>query len=47
MKVEYQGQPYWGVRLRLRAKNAFGGKIVKETYYLIRNESVVIAEGLN
>jgi len=45
-KVNYKGEPYWGVRLRLRATNAFGGKILKDTYYLIRHNQVVHSEGL-
>lgn len=40
-------EPYWGVRLRLRAKNAFGAYIVRDTYYFIRNEQVDLARGLD
>jgi len=39
--------PYWTVRLRLRAKNAFGGYILRDTYYFVRGGQVVNAEGLN
>jgi hypothetical protein len=46
-EVRYEGQPYWGVRLKLRARNAFGGKILKNTYYYIRHNEVIHAEGLN
>ena len=40
-KIEFKGEPYWAVRLKLRAKNAYGGKIVKETYFFIRQNQVV------
>ena len=39
-------EPYWSVRLRLRAKNAFGAYITRDTYYYIRNNQVVLAKGL-
>jgi len=45
-KLEMKGEPFWVVRLRLRAKNAFGGYILKNTFYFIRQNRVVIAEGL-
>lgn len=45
-KLEVKGEPYWVVRLKLRAKNAFGGYILKNTFYFIRQNRVVIAEGL-
>jgi hypothetical protein len=45
-KVYLGKEPYWGVRLRLRAKNAFGAYIMRDTYYYIRNNQVVIAKGL-
>jgi hypothetical protein len=45
-KIKVKGQPYWAVRLRLRATNAFGGKIMKDTYYFIRHDRVVYSEGL-
>ncbi len=45
-KVEYKGQPYWAVKLRLRAKNAFGGKIIKDVVFFIRNNQVVDQSGL-
>lgn len=44
----YQGkEPYWGVRLRLRAKNGFGAYIVRDTYYYIRHNQVVKSTGLS
>jgi hypothetical protein len=46
-KIQVEGEKYWGVRLKLRAKNAFGGYIVKNTSYLIRHDKVVLALGLN
>jgi hypothetical protein len=39
-------EPYWGVRLKLRAKNAFGAYILRDTYYFMRNNKVVKSEGL-
>jgi hypothetical protein len=45
-KVEVKGEPYWGVRLKLRAKNAFGAYLLRDTYYFIRQGSVVRTEGL-
>jgi hypothetical protein len=45
-KVEVKGEPFWVVRLKLRAKNAFGGFILRDTYYFIRQNEVVAAEGL-
>jgi hypothetical protein len=45
-KLEVKGEPFWVVRLKLRAKNAFGGYILKNTFYFIRQNRVVIAEGL-
>lgn len=45
-KVYIGKEPYWGVRLRLRAKNAFGALMLRDTYYYIRNNQVVIAKGL-
>ena len=39
-------EPYWTVRLRLRAKNAFGALILRDTYYYIRNNQVVMSKGL-
>lgn len=45
-KVYIGKEPYWGVRLKLRAKNAFGAYIVRDTYYFIRNNQVVQTKGL-
>jgi hypothetical protein len=45
-KVYIGKEPYWGVRLKLRAKNAFGGLILRDTYYFIRNNKVVMSKGL-
>ena len=45
-KLEVKGEPFWVVRLKLRAKNAFGGYILKNTFYFIRQNKVVAAEGL-
>ena len=44
--IRSSGQLYWGVRLRLRAKNAFGGNIIKEPLFYIRHEQVVKVQGL-
>jgi hypothetical protein len=45
-KLEVKGEPFWVVRLKLRAKNAFGGYLLKNTFYFIRQNKVVTAEGL-
>jgi hypothetical protein len=45
-KIEIKGEPYWGVRLKLRAKNAFGAYLLRDTYYFIRQGNVVRTEGL-
>jgi len=45
-KLKVKGEPFWVVRLKLRAKNAFGGYILKDTFYFIRQNEVVAAEGL-
>ncbi|MCA1633220.1 MAG: hypothetical protein LC785_06010 [Acidobacteria bacterium] len=45
--AKLNGESFWAVRLKLRAKNAFGAKILKDTYFVIRNEQVVSASGLN
>lgn len=43
----YDGEePYWAVGLRLRAKNGFGGVVLRDVVFLIRNDRVVRAEGL-
>lgn len=45
-KVYIGKEPYWGTKVKLRAKNAFGAFIVKDVIFLIRNNQVVKAEGL-
>lgn len=45
-KVKVGKEPYWAVRLKLRAKNAFGAKIVKDAVFFIRNNQVVKTSGL-
>ena len=45
-KVELKGEPYWAVKLKLRAKNAFGAYIVKDVAFFIRQNEVVKAVGL-
>jgi hypothetical protein len=45
-KLEVKGEPFWVVRLKLGAKNAFGGYVLKNTFYFIRQNKVVNAEGL-
>ena len=45
-KVYIGKEPYWGTKVKLRAKNAFGAFIVKDVYFLIRNNQVVKVEGL-
>jgi len=46
IKVREKDGPYWAVRLKLRAKNAFGGYILRDTYYYIRGGQVVRSKGL-
>lgn len=45
-KVYVKKEPFWAVRLKLRAKNGFGAYILRDTYFLIRGGQVVKAEGL-
>lgn len=45
--TKLEGQNVWSVKLRLRAKNAFGGKILKDVEFFIRNDRVVSVTGLN
>lgn len=45
-KLEVKGEPFWVVRLKLRAENAFDGYILKNAFYFIRQNKVVAAEGL-
>lgn len=45
-RMDVKGEPYWAVRLKLRAKNAFGALIVKDVVFLIRQNEVVSAVGL-
>lgn len=45
-KVYIGKEPYWGVGLRLRAKNGFGALILRDTYYYMRNNQVVKSKGL-
>jgi hypothetical protein len=40
-KLDTKEGPYWVVRLKLRAQNAFGGKIVKNVIFFIRQNEVV------
>ena len=44
--VDVGGQPFWMVKLRLRAKNMFGGYIVKTVTFYIIQDKVVVADGL-
>lgn len=46
VKTTYEKKPAWGVKLRLRAKNAFGAFIVKDVFFYIRQNQVVGVEGL-
>lgn len=45
-RVELKGEPYWAVKLKLRAKNAFGAFFVKDAAFFIRQNEVVRAVGL-
>lgn len=46
-KTTVKNEPYWVIKLRLRAKNAFGAYILKTVIFYIRNDQVVFAEGLD
>lgn len=46
VRVDVKGEPYWSVKLKLRAKNAFGAYIVKDVLFLIRQNEVVSSVGL-
>jgi|GEM_PF-6827358 tetratricopeptide (TPR) repeat protein len=39
--ITYQGQDFWAVRVKYRAKNAFGAYILEEKVALMRNNQVV------
>jgi hypothetical protein len=41
VKMKLKGEPYWVVRLKLRGKNGFGAKILKNMLFYIRNNQVV------
>jgi hypothetical protein len=45
-KVYVRKEPFWAVRLKLRAKNAFGAYIVKDVVFYIRQNQVVSSRGL-
>lgn len=45
-KIMVGKEPFWAVRLKLRARNAFGAKILKDVIFFIRNEKVVQTTGL-
>jgi len=45
-KVYVKKEPFWVSILSLRAKNAFGGYILKDVKMYIRNKEVVLADGL-
>lgn len=46
VRTELKGEPYWAVKLKLRAKNAFGAYIVKDVVFFIRRNQVVQAVGI-
>lgn len=41
VRMDTKEGPYWVVRLKLRATNAFGGKIIKEVIFFIRQNQIV------
>jgi hypothetical protein len=45
-KLKRQGELFWAVRLKLRGKNAFGAKILKNMLFYIRNNEVVATQDL-
>jgi len=44
--LKRQGELFWAVRLKLRGKNAFGAKILKNMLFYIRNNEVVATQDL-
>ncbi|HEX7998964.1 MAG TPA: hypothetical protein VF528_11295 [Pyrinomonadaceae bacterium] len=46
IRTQQKDGPYWVVKLRLRAKNAFGAKILKDAIFFIRHNQVIKVEGL-
>lgn len=42
-RAKVKGVAYWRVRLKLRAKNGFGAKIIKVYTFMIQNDQVVSA----
>ncbi|CAN5354836.1 hypothetical protein BH10ACI2_BH10ACI2_00250 [soil metagenome] len=44
--VRIKGQPFWTVKVKLRAKNAFAAYLLRNTSYFIQRSTVVRAEGL-
>jgi ribosomal protein S26 len=46
-EVKIKDTSYWGVRLKLRAKNGFGAYKLMTAYFFIRNGRVVFTEGLD
>lgn len=45
-RVDVKGEPFWVVKLKLRAKNGFGAYIVKDVIFFIRRNEVVKATGI-
>jgi hypothetical protein len=45
--TQMEGENFWTVTTRLRAKNAFGAKIMKDINFIIRNDKVLNVTGLN
>lgn len=45
-KVYVKKEPFWAVRLKIRAKNSFGGYVVKDAIFYIRQNQVVSSQGL-
>ena len=46
VKSTYKGKPVWSVKVKIRAKNAFGAKIIKIVHFHIQHDQVVGVEGL-
>lgn len=47
VKTTYKGKPCWGVKMQLRAKNAFGAYVNSTPFFYIQKGQVVGVEGLN
>lgn len=42
--VDREGEPYWKVRVRYRAKNSFGAQVVESQTFYLRNDTVLFTD---